>query len=56
MSGVRMLAALVERLMEIHTKPPILYYGFNDCRRNLDQSEALNLSLTLRVFKREQHS
>ena len=28
MSGVRMTTALFERLMKIHSNPPILYHGF----------------------------
>ena len=31
-------AALFERLMEIHSNPPILYYGFNDISKYFDKS------------------
>ena len=40
-------AALSERLMEIHSNPPILYYGYkNPPHTNVIRSDATDLSLS----------
>ena len=39
-------AAVFERLLEIHSNPPILYYGFKESEKKTGQNGGLSVNYT----------